>query len=158
MRASRSRAALRSPLARAASAARERATTEVKPCARVSWISRESRSRSSWMPRSRSAAASRRCAPRSSSIVSARLSASVMIRLMNSPSERDRPIEIVPEIMMSVRLPGANSSWAHRTSENAVTTTKVAATAEREGSIAHSWGNRAKKSSHDCVPGRSTGS
>ena len=39
-----------SPRASAASAARDRASTDVNPCARVSWISRDSRSRSSSTP------------------------------------------------------------------------------------------------------------
>ena len=142
--ASRSAAVAVSPRANAAWAARESATTEVKPCARVSWISREMRSRSSCTPRSRSAAASRAWVARSSSMVSARLSASPTIRLMNSPSERDSPIEMTLEMRISARLSAEKPSCPQRTTANAVTTSTVPTTAQRVGSIAHSWGKRAK--------------
>ena len=48
-----------------------------------------------------------------------------MIRLMNRPSESERPIEIVPEMTDLGEALRANSIWAHRTSENAATTTTV---------------------------------
>ena len=81
---------------------------------------------------------------RSWSIVSARLSASPTIRLMKSPRASDSPIEIVPEIRISVRLPAEKSVWAHRTTEKAVTTTTVPMAAHRVGTIAHSCGNSVK--------------
>ena len=74
----------------------------------------------------------------------ARLSASPTIRLMKSPSESDRPIEIVPEMRTSVRVPAAKSLCAHRTRENATTTSTVPIAAHRVGTIAHSWGNSVK--------------
>ena len=81
---------------------------------------------------------------RSSSIVSARLSASKTIRLMNRPSESDRPIEMVPEMRISVRLPVEKSGCAHRTSEKAATTSTVPTAAQRVGTMAHSCGKRVK--------------
>ncbi len=51
---------------------------------------------------------------------------------------------MVLEMRISVRLSLEKSSWAHRTSEKAVTTSTVPMTAHRVGTMAHSWGKSVK--------------
>ena len=86
-------------------------------------------------------------------MVAARLSASPTMRLMNRPSERDNPIEMVPETRISARLPPEKSSCAHRTREKAATTTTVPTAAHLVGTMAHSWGKSVKYSSQAWVLG-----
>lgn len=70
-------------------------------------------------------AASSACAARSSSMVCARVSASVTMRVMNNPNDSDRTAEITAEMMIMSRSPVVKSDCAHRTNPNAVTTTNV---------------------------------
>src|SRR5690606_6837218 len=114
----------------------------VNPCASVSWISCDSRSRSASTPRECSISASSVRVRRSSSMSAARRSAWMNTLVMNRPISNDRPICMPICGATARKVVVLQPSWAKTTSAKPIDKTNVDATAHRVDSRIHRCGIR----------------